>query len=136
MAELDDRWRTLAAAARRAEPADAPPSAREIEELAALAVLAGRRTLVGPRPRRLGERASLAAAVLIVLAAVAALLPDVRAWRRFRASARAELAALPMHVPRAPRVPAAASALAILPDLDGVLPAGRISEEMLWLRIR
>jgi hypothetical protein len=98
MAEFDERWKRLVAAARI--PREPPGE------------------LVRLPPRAPSERRSLLALAALLACALLSLVP----WRDevggFARGAIDELAALPARVPRPPHPPSGASALAALLDLS------------------
>jgi len=106
MAEFDDRWRRLVAAAREAgEPAS----------------LAWPRFELPPPAYARGERRSLVAIAALLACVFFALLPCRAEVGAFLESAASDLAALPTRVPRPPHPPSAAIALEALPDLHSLL---------------
>ena len=108
MADFDENWQRLVAAAREAREPLEGLSAQRVRELAALA-----RTKPAPRP----EWGTLVALAALLVFMLLALVP----WRDevgdFVESATHDLATLPAHVPRPPHPPSGASALAVLFDL-------------------
>lgn len=119
MAEFEQRWKQLVAAARRAEE---PVPELRAEELARLARLA--RPVVTRATSASGSRQRivvLAAALVIVLCGLHCAWPDRAAFDAFAQDVRAELAALPRDVPRAPRFVTGAEVLDALPDFGGAL---------------
>jgi hypothetical protein len=124
MAEFDDRWRRLVAAARSAGEPAGELSARRIRELAALA-----RRLPVARPCARAERRSLVAIAALLACVFFALLPCSAEVGAFLDSVTSDLADLPNHVPRPPRPPSAALALEALPDLHSFLELTPFSTE-------
>jgi hypothetical protein len=98
MAEFDERWKRLVAAARITQ-----------EPLGAL---------VRVQPRAHSERRSLLALAALLACVLLALVPWREQAGEFIADAGADLAALPARVPRPPHPPSGASALAALLDLS------------------
>lgn len=124
MAEFDDRWRRLVAAARRAdEPIEELPAHR-IAELAALA-----RRRPAARSLARAERRSLVATAALLAGVFLALLPCHAEVGALVTSAASTLADLPSRVPRPPRPPSAEVALAALPDLHSFLELTPFSTE-------
>jgi len=98
MAEFDERWKRLVAAARIPREPLGP--------------------LVRVQPRVHSERGSLLALAALLACVLLALVPWHEQVDTFLETASADLAALPARVPRPPHPPSGASALAALLDLS------------------
>jgi hypothetical protein len=134
VAEFDDRWRRLVAAAREVgEPAE-ESSPQRLDELASLARRRSRDALdLLPRPYAIeyarAERRSLVATAALLACVFLALLPRRAEVGAFLSSAASDLADLPSCVPRPPHPPSAAVALRALPDLRSLLELTPFSKE-------
>jgi hypothetical protein len=102
MAEFDESWQKLVAAARRVDGPSAELSHERVAQLAAFA---------RPRPFARSERRSLLALAALLACVLLALLPCRSELDEFAASIRAGLAQLPSRLPRPPRPPAASALL-------------------------
>lgn len=113
MAEFEQRWQRLAAAARAAaEPAIGLDPQRRAQ-------LARLRFAVREAPRAYAraERRSLVACAALLCGLCLLLVPCGEPTSAWFAAARAALVALPSELPRPPHPPSASEALARLPDL-------------------
>lgn len=134
MAEFDDRWRRLVAAAGEAEESSPETSPQHLVELASRARRRSREALdLLPRADAIGwaraERRSFAATAALLACVFLALLPRRAELGAFLASAASDLAELPSRVPRPPHPPPAAVALRALPDLRAFLELTPFSKE-------
>lgn len=117
LADLAGRARVASHAGLAGPAGRSAAHAAELHELGAGAGGSAVRA-AGARARR-KHRAMLAAAVLAVLCGLHCAWPDRAAFDAFTQDVRAELAALPRSVPRAPRFVSGAEVLDALPDLGG-----------------
>jgi hypothetical protein len=130
MAEFDDRWRRLVAAARNAGE---PVRGLQSQRIAELASLARHRSFAQldrlPRAYARTERRSLVAIAALLAGVFFALLPCSAQVDAFLESATSDLAELPSRVPRPPHPASAAVALEVLPDLHSFLELTPFSTE-------